>query len=626
MDLKNFKSKKPTLICKTHGQPIQALCAYPSCLTTLLCINCLKSHPPIHSEYMIPCSDLFSCAILKNLSREIEASKMKENNKISEIEQNYAQINIAFRKLEEDLITNLRRVEDAIKEKTSENLKKHRAETEYLIGLKSKIEAKFQNAVHKKFADEAVLNDYISLYEKTFNKIERTTLQDLSKKPEAKDKAMVVNYSVIDQGLIDINKIIEGFPVNVFMKSLVLTSLENSPIIKPFKKDQLKRVQQVSLDLTSLMRSNRLRTERAIVTRRPLIELSYRDGSSVNKSMSLPKYREYSVLIDPMKSNAANLAKLVKTTRKAWNLVDPQILESEHDGIISSVLFIKELGVLVTAGKEGRIQIWDAINFDLKRTIDSENSRITCLRYVHNRRFLFVGCKDSTIKIYNLSSISSQPIILVGHHGPISALEYLAITDQIASSSSLDGRPIKLWNLTSMSIDFEFVTGETEVRALAFVEHEGILAAGLGEGAINLYSVFEIRLLCTLDTSFGFRNKNKDVINLCLNQQQSTLFCGNIDGAFSVWDISVIPPNPIRNFRNALRNACFEFITEKRVAVIMSKDKKLRIQDVMTGKNLNIVSDVEEEVSSITFLRDQNHLLLTDPKSGNVKIWTIQHS
>ena len=86
------------------------------------------------------------------------------------------------------------------------------------------------------------------------------------------------------------------------------------------------------------------------------------------------------------------------------------------------------------------------------------------------------------------------------------------------------------------------------------------------------------------------------------------------------------PPVPIRNFRNALRSARFEFLPSRKIVIIISKDNQLRIQDLMNGKNLNALSYKEDEGTHFCYIQEQNQILITDLKSGSMKIWTLYES
>ena len=633
-----IKPQKYVIKCKIHEGIVQKLCVHPSCINILICENCQESHPQDHHKHLVKFEDVYNCSIMKNLTDQIESQKSKDAKKKFETEQSIAKVKTLFDKIEHNLIAKLREVQETIKTKLSEQLKNN-VETDYLANLKERLSNKHSIAMQKDFSDESTLNDYLSLYEKTFNKLDDAGVKQRNKDFEDRLTMIMVNFPQFDILPIELTKLLEDFTQKAFIKPFVHSKNSHPKTPSPPQKSMSKlslnkqvfsgeKIKTSSVDLAELLKSK----QTSLSTNRGFLKNSSKfdfHTSRSTKSSLLPnnlKRKDLALPPEKLTAKPVSLLRLIKPVKKAWDLVEPNIIDTEHEGIISAPLFIEESNLFVTAGKEGSIKVWDAAEFTLRNIIEGDQSKITCLKFAPKKNLLFVGCKEGIIKAIDLNSTSNPQYVLTGHQGSISVMEYVDEIDMLVSGGSSEQRALKYWNLNDHKIDHEFANGETEVHSLLYLKEEKLLIAGLAEGEVSIYQAVRKRLMNTIDTSFGLKHKNKDVIGIGYDRENKILYCGNIDGAFSAWNMVHSPPIPIRNFRNALRSARFEFLPSRKIVIIISKDKQIRIQDLMNGKNLNALSYQEDEGTHFCFLKEQSQILVTDLKSSNLKIWNLFES
>ncbi len=114
--------------------------------------------------------------------------------------------------------------------------------------------------------------------------------------------------------------------------------------------------------------------------------------------------------------------------------------QSGHNKTVSSITRIKDK--IISAGADGRICIWSK-DFDIEyATIYAHDSAITAVCWDKYHDILLTGAKDTTIKLWDLSSYT----LLGSKHAHISSIIQIAQTDEHIISAGME-RILTKWDL-----------------------------------------------------------------------------------------------------------------------------------------------------------------------------------
>ncbi|PVU87448.1 hypothetical protein BB559_006049 [Furculomyces boomerangus] len=144
--------------------------------------------------------------------------------------------------------------------------------------------------------------------------------------------------------------------------------------------------------------------------------------------------------------------------------------------------------VLVTAGHDHSIRMWDALKSSCTRTIQYNDSQINRIALSPDKRYLAVA-GNPHVKLYDVFSPSQNPIlILEGHKAAVTAVEFTSDMRYLATSS--EDKSIRWWDLRSGSCE-HVLEGSHPFNGIAIVptfRHEFIVSCDQG-GHVLLWSI-----------------------------------------------------------------------------------------------------------------------------------------
>ncbi len=220
-----------------------------------------------------------------------------------------------------------------------------------------------------------------------------------------------------------------------------------------------------------------------------------------------------------------------------WDAVDGSergILKRYISGFFSAV-FNLDNTILASAGFDGSVTIWDIKNASLKQTLNRHTKDVFCVRYSPNGQLLASGSKDKTIIIWSTNPYEKQ-LLLEGHEGTVIDLAF-SPDGKTLCSASLD-KTIKFWNISN-GTEVATLQGHTgAVNSIMFNSKGTILASGSKDSSIKLWDVETTKELNTLNAHDG------TVYSVCFSPNDQTLTSGGSDKKIRFWDLST---NAIRS-------------------------------------------------------------------------------
>jgi WD40 repeat protein len=162
----------------------------------------------------------------------------------------------------------------------------------------------------------------------------------------------------------------------------------------------------------------------------------------------------------------------------------PRLLEDVHTGILTGAVFLED-GRFVTAGRDGRVRLWEARGTRSQLLLEEAGGLLTLTRSADGR-YLAAGGYGPEVWMREVGT--GKVRTFAGHEGPVTRVAF-SPDGRFLASASFD-RTVRLWDLTTNRA--RVLSGFSEaVELLAFSPDGRRLAAGSKDGTAR---VFEARM------------------------------------------------------------------------------------------------------------------------------------
>jgi len=227
-------------------------------------------------------------------------------------------------------------------------------------------------------------------------------------------------------------------------------------------------------------------------------------------------------------------------TAKLWNVDSGQELatlrghgEAHQAGSnrrpgINAVAFTPDGKILVTAGLDGTIKLWDVAAKKELRTLTGHSNRVLSIAVTPDGKTLASGSEDRSIKFWTIAT-GEQRSTLLGHNGAIEAVAFDADGTDLFSGGN-DGA-LKLWNVAEGEEVANLPMGRGVVSVVVSPDHKA-LAAGQGNGVVTLWNLREKLARRTLEGHRG------SAFAAAFSPDGKTLASAGLDGTVKLWDVA----------------------------------------------------------------------------------------
>lgn len=190
---------------------------------------------------------------------------------------------------------------------------------------------------------------------------------------------------------------------------------------------------------------------------------------------------------------------------KIWNTNTQECLHAfeGHTNTITSLLFDKDHGLLISSSLDKTIKVWMLATYQIMLNLTGHAHPVTCLLRLQDGR-IAAGLSDKTIRIWNIFSQYEEPAaekILIGT-GFIKFLYQLS-DGRLVSGYEYGG--FSIWDMNQDSSLFTSLSSNTQVRSV-LQTHDGKLAIGTDTGLIRIWNLItnqcEMILNAYSDASF----------------------------------------------------------------------------------------------------------------------------
>jgi WD40 repeat protein len=278
------------------------------------------------------------------------------------------------------------------------------------------------------------------------------------------------------------------------------------------------------------------------------LKVKYRESNSLIDLIQSTQANEveYSggnaaTILVELESNALEYQNLSRTNLAYANLVNAGLRGTDLSGanlencltarvfqIPNAIVMCNEDRQFITAHHDNKIRIWDRASGKELQQLTVDQGGVNCLTISKNGQRVYCGCRDGTIKEWNLTDESCQRTF-DGKQGSVSAIS-LSQDGRFLYCGGSDGT-IKEWNLIDESCEHTWVGHQNSVRAIALNRERQLLYSGSEDGTIREWKLSDYTCQRTFEENYG------SITDFALNVDELFLYSSG-DKIIREWNLT----------------------------------------------------------------------------------------
>ena len=307
-----------------------------------------------------------------------------------------------------------------------------------------------------------------------------------------------------------------------------------------------------------------------------------------------------------------------------WNLQAPpafrQPQDDAHFNEVLRTIYVPELDLIVTTGRDSRVKIWRAGTLALKQTLivqgqtsGSEPASVVDAAYIPDQQILVVAATDATLNFYALYLSSFKysgrcgghtedvglPTALSWYYDEADKQSYLLFGDMLGSmgrfvgdvkmlipnEEASKGVPTRLMDRRTVAdgnVDvFERAGHFSQITGLVYCKGMKCIYTASLDGSIRLFDVVSKTNIAVV------RFHTKGIVNLAVSRDGSGLACSTAkDRKLIVWRASGLVTTGTRLLEVELEKVTvgLELVIETNQVILLHSDRTMTVWNIKTGK------------------------------------------
>ncbi len=296
-----------------------------------------------------------------------------------------------------------------------------------------------------------------------------------------------------------------------------------------------------------------------------------------------------------------------------WAMEDAsQYFCVEHDDIVYDVLYNKDGSMMMSAGEDGTVRLWDAADGNLLKSYDFNGTTIWDLEINPDGSQLAVARDDSYVSIIDLNNLDKKPRNLKQEEeGGVYKMAYSPDGEWLGVATS-SGKTF-IWNM----VGYYFARGAVhldEVYAVDFSPDSTRMISGGADSAVRMTRTR------TGDELFSVTHGDW-VEDLIFGPDGSWFAVAADDNNVWIWDAGTGVEKLRMQHDGFVQKV--EISASGEWIATTGYDQTVRIWDSSSGSEMMQIP-LDANGSAIRFSEDETHLIVGDHK-GNIGLWDISH-
>jgi WD40 repeat protein len=338
--------------------------------------------------------------------------------------------------------------------------------------------------------------------------------------------------------------------------------------------------------------------------------LTWRAGRTLAKIPIPPKSpNTVTPPVNPANSNNNNNINTSNSTQD-WQLISTI---AGPPGIVSDLDMLGNY--IINSNSNGQIVFSDLSQGKLLEKLSVSESAINSLVVVPQENLLITAGDEPTIKIWQIGNLEQVPTLtlkntLIGHTDTISALA-MSSDRQLLVSGSWD-KTVRIWRISTGELLKTLVGHDILISAIAITTDGKTIISGSKDGVIKFWDVGTGKNWQTLTS------QSLGVLSLAVSQDNQVLVSGHANGQVNIW--SITNGQLLRNL-SAHRDGVWaiQFSADQQTVMTGSWDKTIKLWDAQTGQLTNTLLQ-DDYVNSLIITTDGKQMISGDWQ-GKIHIW-----
>jgi WD40 repeat protein len=284
-----------------------------------------------------------------------------------------------------------------------------------------------------------------------------------------------------------------------------------------------------------------------------------------------------------------------------------------HEGGVSHIAFARGGKLLVTAGGDGLLKIWDGATFEMKRSIELADGPAFSLAVLGEKAV--IGHENGRIGLWHLD-LGMRLKSFKRNDAPITALAFAGPNRFLAGASDWT---VSLWDMAEPSVALHTFEGhERDVLAVAYQPKAGLIASA---SADRTALIWEAK---TLSLVRRYRRQRAFITAIAFAPGEDAVLIGTLDGDISLY--STTSRRRVRRYRgHDERVSALTFLPGGETFVSASGDGTIRLWDVEQQRARQTFGAAGAGVRSVA-VQTGNGVIASAKADGTVQIWTMDAS
>ncbi len=279
-----------------------------------------------------------------------------------------------------------------------------------------------------------------------------------------------------------------------------------------------------------------------------------------------------------------------------------------------SIAYSPDGKLLVAAGYDGEVQIWDVQTGRERQKFHGHKTRSMFVGFNPTGRNLVSVGQDETVNVWNVASRHLDKTILGQNpHGQVfDTSASLAPDGQEVAVANIRGM-VKFWNVNTGKVSRTRLNSKSSISTVAYAPGGKSLAVGGMNGDIQFWDIGSRRLERTIHAHVG------PIYCLAFTPKNHLVASGSIDGTVLVWDfLTGKPIAKLIGHRGDIQGLFF--FRDGRTLATASGDNLIKIWDIATARLLVTLRGHCAGLTGISLASD-GRTFATASNDRTVRIW-----